>query len=163
MGVRLSETTPETRIAAPMVTANSCKRRPRIPLMNKTGIKTAASERVIETMVNPISRAPLSAACIGRSPISMWRTMFSSITMASSTTKPTESVSAISERLSSEYPSRYITANVPTIDMGKARLGMAVAERLRRKRKMTRMTSTSARNNVNFTSFTELRMDRDRS
>ena len=35
----------------------------------------------------------------GVSPISMWRTMFSSITMASSTTKPTESVSAISERL----------------------------------------------------------------
>ncbi len=32
-------------------------------------------------------------------PISMWRTMFSSMTMASSTTKPTESVSAISERL----------------------------------------------------------------
>ncbi len=32
-------------------------------------------------------------------PISMWRTMFSSITMASSTTKPTDSVSAISDRL----------------------------------------------------------------
>ena len=33
------------------------------------------------------------------SPISMWRTIFSSMTMASSTTNPTESVSAISERL----------------------------------------------------------------
>ena len=36
----------------------------------------------------------------GFSPSSMWRTMFSSMTIASSTTKPTESVSAISDRLS---------------------------------------------------------------
>src|SRR5437899_1436049 len=89
--------------------------------------------------------------------------MFSSITMASSTTKPTESVKAMSERLSSEYPSRYITANVPTIDIGRAMLGMAVADKLRRKRKMTRMTSTSARNSVNFTSSTEDRIETDRS
>ena len=33
-------------------------------------------------------------------PSSMWRTMFSSMTMASSTTKPTEIVKAISEMLS---------------------------------------------------------------
>ena len=102
MGVRLSETTPETRIATLMVTANSCSSRPRMPLMKSTGMNTAASDRVMETMVKPISRAPRKAASIGRSPISMWRTMFSSITMASSTTKPTESVRAISDRLSSE-------------------------------------------------------------
>ena len=70
--------------------------------MNKTGMKTAASDKVIEMMVKPISLAPRNAASIGRSPISMWRTMFSSMTMASSTTKPTESVSAISDKLSSE-------------------------------------------------------------
>ena len=63
-------------------------------------MKTAASESVIETMVKPISRDPLSAASIGVSPRSMWRTMFSSITMASSTTKPTERISAIIDRLS---------------------------------------------------------------
>ena len=160
MGVRLRETTPDTRMATPIVTANSWSRRPRIPLIKSTGMKTAAKDSVIETMVKPISRAPLKAASIGCSPTSMWRTMFSSITMASSTTKPTESVSAISDRLSSEYPSRYITANVPTIDMGKAMLGMAVADRLRRNRKITRMTSTSARNNVNLT---ESRMETERS
>ena len=54
-------------------------------------------------------------------------------------------------------------ANVPTIDMGNAMLGMAVAERLRRNRKMTRMTSTSARNKVNFTSSTDERMETERS
>ena len=37
---------------------------------------------------------------MGVLPISMWRTTFSSITMVLSTTKPTLSVSAISDRLS---------------------------------------------------------------
>ena len=131
--------------------------------MNSTGINTAASDRVMEIMVKPISRAPLKAACMGGSPISMWRTMFSSITMASSTTKPTESVNAMSERLSSEYPSKYMMANVPTMDMGSAMLGIAVADRFRRNRKMTRITRTSARNNVNLTSFTDERIETDRS
>ena len=63
-------------------------------------MKTAASEIVIERIVKPTSAAPSIAACIGGFPISMWRTMFSSITIASSTTKPTASVSAISDRLS---------------------------------------------------------------
>ena len=100
MGVRVSETTPETRTADMMVTENSCSSRPRIPPMKSTGMKTAASERVMERMVKLISREPCSAASITPSPISRWRTMFSSITMASSTTKPTASTSAISERLS---------------------------------------------------------------
>ena len=83
-----------------IVTANSWRSRPTIPPMNRTGMKTAASDRVIDRMVKPISREPSKAAWRGSSPISMWRTMFSSMTMASSTTNPTESVRAISERLS---------------------------------------------------------------
>ncbi len=63
-------------------------------------MNTAASDSVIDTIVNAISFDPSSAACRRGLPISMWRTMFSSITIASSTTKPTESVSAISDRLS---------------------------------------------------------------
>ena len=99
MGVRLSETKPEIRMATTMVTENSCSSRPTMPLMNSTGMNTATSEKVMEMMVKPISREAASAACIRDLPISMWRTMFSSMTMASSTTKPTESVSAIRERL----------------------------------------------------------------
>ena len=83
-----------------MVTANSRNSRPTMPPMNSTGMNTATSESVIEMIVKPISREPSSAASNGRLPISMWRTMFSSMTMASSTTKPTDSVSAISDRLS---------------------------------------------------------------
>ena len=65
MGVSVSETKPETRMAVPMVTANSCSRRPSNPPMKSTGMKTAASESVMERMVKPISREPVSAASIG--------------------------------------------------------------------------------------------------
>jgi len=100
IGVSVSDTKPEISTAAMMVTANSCNRRPRMPPMNSTGMNTAASEMVIEMMVKTISLEPSSVACITLLPCSMWRVMFSSITMASSTTKPTHSVSAIREMLS---------------------------------------------------------------
>ncbi len=54
-----------------MVTANSRNRRPSTPAMNRIGMKTAASDTVIDRMVKPISREPLSAASSGRSPCSM--------------------------------------------------------------------------------------------
>jgi hypothetical protein len=151
------------RIATPIVTANSWKRRPTMPPMKRTGMKTAASEIVIEMIVKPISFEPRNAASSGFSPFSMWRTMFSSMTMASSTTNPTESVRAISERLLRLKPSRYITANVPTIESGKARLGMTVAERFRRKRKMTMTTRASVRTSVKRTSSTDSRIAIERS
>src|SRR5947209_13671893 len=81
----------------------------------------------------------------------MCRTMFSSMTMASSTTNPTDRVSAIRDRLSRLYPSRYITTKVPTMDIGSATLGMAVAERLRRDRKSTRLNSSHA--NISYAVF----------
>ena len=126
-------------------------------------MKTAARLMVIEIIVKPISRAPLSAASKGGSPISMWRTMFSSMTMASSTTKPTESVSAIIDRLSIVKPRMYITAKVPNSDIGTARLGMIVADRLRRKRKITSTTRPMVSARVNFTSLMESRMLCERS
>ncbi len=73
MGVRERETKPEMRIAMAMVTPNSRKSRPMMPPMKRRGMKTAASERVMETMVNPTSRAPSTAAWCGSLPISMWR------------------------------------------------------------------------------------------
>ena len=82
-----------------IVTANSRNSRPRMPLMNRIGMNTAASDMVIVRIVKPISFEPFSAASSGVSPFSMWRTMFSSITIASSTTKPIERISAIIDRL----------------------------------------------------------------
>src|SRR3989454_8372167 len=56
-----------------------------------------------------------------------------------------------------------MTANVPTSEKGSARLGMIVADRLRRKRKITRTTSANVSESVNCTSASEARIDSERS
>ena len=163
MGVSDRETKPERRMATVMTTANSWNSRPTMPPMNSTGMNTAARDTVMDMMVKPISRAPSRAARSGVLPISMCRTMFSSMTMASSTTKPTASVRAMRERLSRLKPIMCMAAKVTTTDMGRARLGMTVADRLRRKRKMTSTTRHTVSTSVNLTSATDALMDSDRS
>ena len=96
----VSETTSETTMASERVTANSRKIRPSSPPISRMGRNTATSDRLIERTVNPTSRAPSSAAASRVWPASTCRAMFSSTTIASSTTKPVAMVSAISDRLS---------------------------------------------------------------
>ena len=140
------------------VMANSRKSRPTMSPMKSRGISTAISEMVSDTIVKPICSEPLRAASSGGSPSSMKRMMFSIMTMASSTTKPVEIVSAISVRLFKLKPARYITPNVPTMERGTATLGMVVAETLRKNRKMTMTTSATVSMSSNSTSLTEARM-----
>src|ERR1700693_578267 len=89
--------------------------------------------------------------------------MFSSMTMASSTTKPTDSVSASKVMLLMEKLSAYMIAQVPIKETGTARPGMMVADTERRNKKITRITSPIEINSVNSTSATELRIEIDRS
>ncbi len=158
MGVSVSDTTAEIRIATASVTANSRNSLPTTSPMKSSGISTATSEKVSEMMVKAISREPLSAASSGGWPSSMWRAMFSITTIASSTTKPAATTSAISVRLLTENPARYMKPNVPTSDTGTATLGMIVAGRLRRKRKITSTTSATANSSSTCTSCTEARI-----
>ena len=128
--------------------------------MNSSGMNTAISDTVSEITVKPISRAPRSAASSGDSPFSMWRTMFSIMTMASSTTKPVPMVSAISDRLSSEKPANHITPKVAISDSGSATPAMMVARMVRRNSSTTSTTSTTLSTSVNCTSRIEARMVR---
>src|SRR5215813_11239863 len=89
--------------------------------------------------------------------------MFSSMTIASSTTKPTESVSASSVMLLIEKPKAYISAQVLISDTGTASEGMTVAAAERRNRKITSTTSVIAIPSVNSTSSTESRIETERS
>ena len=100
IGTSVSETNAEATIASETITANSWNSRPITPGMKKIGMNTATSELEIEMMVKPTSREPRSAAWNGGSPASTWRMMFSSMTIASSTTRPTASVRPSSEMLS---------------------------------------------------------------
>ena len=85
-----------------IVTANSRNTRPTTPLISSTGMNTATNENVIDRIVKAISLDPFSAASNGFMPPSMCREIFSSMTIASSTTKPTDSVIANSDMLSIE-------------------------------------------------------------
>ena len=87
--------------------------------------------------MKPICRAPTRAACSGACPCSWWRWMFSIMTMASSTTKPTEMVSAMREKLLRLKPSSHMAASVP------ARLSGTVtaAARVGTRRRMNRATT----------------------
>ena len=126
--------------------------------MNSSGMNTAISDSVSEMTVKPISRAPSSAARIGLAPFSRWRTMFSIMTMASSTTKPVPMVSAISERLSRLKPQNHITPKVAISETGSATPAMMVARPERRKISTTMTTSATLRHRVNCTSWMEARM-----
>ncbi|MGY3359019.1 hypothetical protein ACVWZK_005682 [Bradyrhizobium sp. GM0.4] len=158
IGVSVSDTTAEVTTAIVRVSANSRNMRPTRPDMNNSGMNTAISDTVSEITVKPISLAPFSEASIALSPFSMWRTMFSIITMASSTTKPVPMVSAISDRLSRLKPAKYMMPKLVISDSGSATPAISVARSERRNSSTTSVTSTTLRISVNCTSRTEARM-----
>ena len=121
-------------------------------------MNTAISDVLIDNTVNPISFDPSIAASNGDIPSSRCRLMFSITTIASSTTNPVEIVNAISDKLSSVYPSRYITANVPSRLKGTATVGISVDRTSRRNRNTTMITSRIEITSVRVTSLTEARI-----
>src|SRR5580700_3481950 len=163
IGPSVSDTQAETAIDVVTVRANSRKSLPMMPPINSSGMNTATSDTVIDTTVNPISLAPASAASKGVSPSSTWRKMFSTTTIASSTTKPTAIVSPISDRLSRLKPPRYIAAKEPSNASGTVTDGITVTQKLRMNIMITSTTSMTVRASVNSTSTTAARMVRVRS
>ncbi len=126
-------------------------------------MNTATSDRFIDNRVKPTSCDPLNAAAMGFSPASICREMFSSTTMASSTTRPVQMISAISDRLFSEKSSRYITAKVPTSDTGTASAGISEARQRPRNRKTTMITRATAISRVRSASCRLARITGERS
>jgi hypothetical protein len=161
--VVVSDTTSEISTATDSVTANSRNKRPCNPAMNSSGMNTATSDRLIDTTVKPTSRAPSSAAFILVMPASMWRLVFSSTTIASSTTNPVATVNAIRLRLSRLKPSRYMTPNVPSSAVTVATAGTSVARTLRRNALTTSTTSSTATMSVISISCSDARIECVRS
>ena len=159
IGVVVSEITNEINTDADSVTANSRNSRPTCPSMNSSGMNTATNDRLIDSTVKPTSRAPRSAASTRPMPASMWRVVFSSTTMASSTTKPVATVSAIKLRLLRLKFNRYITPKVPSSDTTVATAGIRVARALRKKSPTTSTTSTIEIINVISTSRSDARIE----
>ena len=158
IGVTVSDTTVETMMAKASVTENSRNTRPTTPLMNSSGMKAATSEMLIDSTVKPIWRAPSMAAISGVMPFSRLRKQFSIITIASSTTKPTETASAISERLSIEKPATHMAAQVPASDSGTVIPAAIVAAARRRNTNTTSITRQTVASSVSCMSATLARM-----
>ena len=68
-GVSVSETIPLAKMATMIVIANSRKMRPTSPVMNTSGINTAASEIVMARIVKLISLAEFSVASSALCPV----------------------------------------------------------------------------------------------
>ena len=96
---KLEITTAEARVTAVWV-----NKTPVIPLIKIRGINTATSTTVVAIIAKDTCFAPLYAATKGLSPNSILLTIFSSITIASSTTIPIARTRAISVKRLIEKP-----------------------------------------------------------
>ena len=158
IGVSVSDATVEIRMAKASVTENSRNSRPAAPPSSSSGRKAAISDTEIEITVKPISFEPTRAALSGDSPSSRCLSMFSIITMASSTTKPTEVASAISEMLSIEKCAAYMQAQVPASASGTVTPAAAVGVRRRRNTNTTPITRMIVAPSVRIMSEIEARI-----
>ncbi|MNT25301.1 hypothetical protein D3C72_1608150 [compost metagenome] len=109
-------------------------------------------------MMGPVTSSMARlAACLGSSPFSMWRSTFSTTTMASSTTMPIDSTRPNRDRVLSEKPIRCMTAKVPISDTGTAMRGISDARQLRRNSTTTMTTRMIASSKVVATDSSEAR------
>ena len=116
--------------------------------MKAVGMKTAQSTSAVATMgpvTSPIARL---VASTGERPSRMFRSTFSTTTIASSTTIPIESTIPKSERLLILNPNKCITAKVPMSETGTATSGMIEARQVWRKTTTTRTTRKTASRSV---------------
>ncbi len=119
-----------------------------MPLIIAVGRNTATSVMLVAITARPISVAASIAACSGGLPPRRCRTMFSTSTIASSTSRPITSDSASSVTVFIEKPSQYIAANVGMIDSGNADADTSVARQSRRNSQTTAIASIAPSHNM---------------
>ncbi len=119
-----------------------------MPAMNAVGMKTELSTSVMAITGPVISSMALIVASRGGRPLAIQRSMFSTTTMASSTTMPIASTSPKSVRLFKENPRSAMTAKVPMSDTGTSIMGISVARQSCKNMSTTMNTSTKASNSV---------------
>ena len=144
IGVKVSAANDEITTEPATTKLNSRNRRPLVPSMNTIGRNTASSVMVVDMTAKKISFEPSIPAFSGLIPCSMRMYMFSVITMASSTTRPTDNTMASIVSTLIEKPATYITKNAPMSDTGITMQGTSVTRQSRRNRKMMMITRMNA-------------------
>ena len=155
----VSAFTAEMRVDTAMVTANWRKNWPVIPPRKQHGTNTAERTRVIARTGPVISSIALIVAVRASSPVAICRSMFSSTTIASSTTMPIASTSPNRVRLLSVNPIADMIANVPMSDTGTSIIGRIIARQSCRNSSTTMATRMTASRRVANTSLTDSRMN----
>jgi len=140
------------------VSANSRKSEPVRPPWKAMGTYTAARVMVIAMIGPTSSRAPISAAWSGVLPSERCRSTFSTTTIASSTTRPTERTMASRVRRFRVNPNTCIRNTAPMSETGIATTGTSTDRKEPRKRKMTMTTMSSVSRKVRITSSIALWM-----
>ena len=121
--------------------------------MNAVGTNTAHNTSAVATIGPVTSFIARRVASTGSNPFAMFRSTFSTTTIASSTTIPIASTSPNNDRLLIENPSACITAKVPTSDTGTAASGITDARQVCRNTTTTSTTSSTASSNVVITAL----------
>src|SRR5690349_21562398 len=125
--------------------------------MKAVGTNTAHNTSAV-AMIGPVtSLMAWRVASIGDSPSAIFRSTFSTTTIASSTTMPMASTNPNNESALMLKPSASITAKVPTSDTGTAASGIIDARQVCKKSSTTMTTSMSASTSVWTTASIECR------
>jgi len=140
MGDRVRATNPEMATAPARVKANSRNSEPVRPPCRPMGAYTAARVTVMAMIGATSSRAPYKAASKGDCPSLRCRCTFSTTTMASSTTRPTDRTMASRVSRLRVNPNTCIKNTAPISDSGMATTGMKAERSEPRNKKMTSTT-----------------------
>ncbi len=155
MGSSEKDTNSDTSTAHAIVSANGLNHCPANPLMKPTGTNTATIENVVAATATPISSVPSCAARKWSFPISMWRTMFSRTTIASSIRMPIASERPSSDIVLSVKPNIHSGTNDASALTGRARPVITVERHELRNRNTTSTVSAAPSTSVRCTSATE--------
>ena len=145
--------TEENPTETAMVMANCWYRRPVIPAMPATGIKTAISTSVVAITGAVTCFMAATVASLGFMPFSMLTCTASTTTMASSTTIPMASTRPSRDNTLMVNPSRGKSMKAPTSDTGMATVGIRVARQSWMKTNTTRITRARAIKSVSMISL----------
>ena len=127
------------------VTANWRYNWPAMPPKNATGTNTAHSTNTMATTADATWLMDLTAAGKGsKSSSRIKRSVFSSTTIASSTTIPIAKIMANKVSKLMVKPNKYSPAKVPISEIGTAIIGISVARQLCKNKNTTSTTSISA-------------------
>ena len=153
MGSSVKEITRLTSTEATTVSPKGRNHSPEMPGMKATGMNTATIEKVVAATARPISAVPCSAAVTRSAPRSMWRTMFSRTTMASSISTPMAKDRPNSVMKFRVKPHSHTAMKAVSTEVGRDSAVISVERQEFRNRYTTNTVSTAPSTSASITLF----------